>query len=312
MKPLLLVFDEGWSLAADLAAGLGADTGRVRRHRFPDRESRIVVDGDCHGREVIVLCTLRDPDDLALPLLFAARTARELGARRVGLVAPYLAYMRQDARFHAGEAISSTHYAAFLSWTFDWLVTADPHLHRHTSLTQIFSVPTGCVSAMPPIAQWIGAHVRAPLLIGPDEESAQWVSAAAARLQAPFLVLRKHRHADRDVEVSAPDAGALAGRTPVLLDDIAASGRTLIEAVSRLRELGGAGPVCIVVHGLFADDSDRRLLDAGAARVVSTDAVPHASNAIALAGVLAPAIRRLLDAPAADVNAGDGRAGSER
>jgi ribose-phosphate pyrophosphokinase len=306
VKPLLLVFDQGWSLAADLAAGLDADLGSVRRHRFPDRESLMSVDGDCRDREVIVLCTLRDPDDLALPLLFAARTARELGARRVGLVAPYLAYMRQDARFHAGEAISSTHYAAFLSWTFDWLVTADPHLHRHASLAQIFTVPARSVSAMPLIAQWIGAHVRAPLLIGPDEESAQWVGAAAARLCAPFLVLTKRRRGDRDVELSVPDAAAVAGRTPVLLDDIAASGRTLIEAVSRLRQLGGATPVCIVVHGLFADDSDRRLLDAGAARVVSTDAVPHASNAIALAGALVPAIRQLFDASPARLSADDG------
>lgn len=294
MTPLLLAFAEQRDAACGLAIALGADTGTIRRHRFPDRESLVSLDGDCREREVIVFCSLRDPDDLALPLLFAARTAREFGARRVGLVAPYLAYMRQDARFHTGEAVSSVHYAAFLSWTFDWLVTVDPHLHRHASLGEVFAIPTRCASAAAPIAQWIRANVAHPLLIGPDEESAQWVGAAAARIGAPFVVLKKIRRGDRDVEVSAPDPALLAGRTPVLLDDIAASGRTLIEAVRELRRLGGARPVCIVVHGLFADASEQALLEAGAARVVSTDAVPHATNAIGLAAELAPAIRQLL------------------
>ncbi|MFC4821765.1 ribose-phosphate diphosphokinase [Dokdonella ginsengisoli] len=305
MKPLLLAFAEGLDLAGELACGLDAITGSVLRHRFPDRESLVRLDGDCRGREVIVLCSLRDPDDLALPLLFAARTARELGARRVGLVAPYLAYMRQDARFHPGEAVSSTHYAAFLSWTFDWLVTVDPHLHRRASLAEIFAMPTRRVSAMPPVAEWIRANVAAPLLIGPDEESRQWVQEAAARIQAPFVVLAKHRRGDRDVEVSIPGAALPAGRTPVLLDDIAASGGTLIQAVSRVRRLGGADPVCVVVHGLFADACDRALLQAGAARVVSTDAVPHATNAIGLAAELVPAIRELLAGKTSPVSGGD-------
>lgn len=294
MKPRLLAFAEQRDAARRLAAALDADTGTIRRHRFPDRESLVSLDGDCGQREVIVYCSLRDPDDLALPLLFAARTAREFGARRVGLVAPYLAYMRQDARFHPGEAISSVHYAAFLSWTFDWLVTVDPHLHRHAGLGEVFSIPARCASAAAPIAEWIRANVPRPLLIGPDEESAQWVEAAAARIGAPFLVLEKNRRGDREVEVSAPDPARLEGRTPVLLDDIAASGHTLIEAVRSLRRAGAAKPVCIVVHGLFADGAEQGLLDAGAARVVSTDAVAHASNAIGLAAELVPAIRRLL------------------
>lgn len=294
MRPLLLAFPEQAPLAARLAAALGAEQGRVQRHRFPDRESLIALEGDCRNRDVAVLCTLHDPDDLALPLLFAARTAREFGARRVGLVAPYLAYMRQDTRFHADEAVSCTHYAAFLSWTFDWLVTVDPHLHRHASLDEVYTIPARCVSAMPAIADWIGEHVSNPVLIGPDAESAQWIQAAAARLGAPCIALQKQRRGDRDVSVSPPDRAALQGRTPVVLDDIASSGRTLIEAVAQLRRLGSDAPVCIVVHGLFADAAERALMEAGAARVVSTDTIVHATNAIGVVDVLVPAVRVLM------------------
>jgi ribose-phosphate pyrophosphokinase len=202
--------------------------------------------------------------------------------------------MRQDTRFHAGEAVSCTHYAAFLSWTFDWLVTVDPHLHRHASLDEVYTIPARCVSAMPAIADWIGEHVSNPVLIGPDAESVQWIQAAAARLGAPCIALQKQRRGDRDVSVSPPDRAALQGRTPVVLDDIASSGRTLIEAVAQLRRLGSTAPVCIVVHGLFADAAERALMEAGAARVVSTDTIAHATNAIGVVDVLVPAVRALM------------------
>ena len=67
-----------------------------------------------------------------LPLIFAAATARELAAAKIGLVAPYLAYMRQDRRFNPGEAVTSRQVAGLLSSAFDWLVTVDPHLHRYS------------------------------------------------------------------------------------------------------------------------------------------------------------------------------------
>jgi hypothetical protein len=84
-------------------------------------------------RDIVLVCTLNDPDSKTLALLFAARNAKELGARSVGLVAPYLGYMRQDRRFREGEAITSAHFAALVSSSFDWLVTVDPHLHRRAS-----------------------------------------------------------------------------------------------------------------------------------------------------------------------------------
>ena len=166
-----------------------------------------------------------------LPLLFAAATARELGASRVGLVAPYLAYMRQDRRFKPGEAVTSRQVARLLSDAFDWLVTVDPHLHRYSSLADIYSIPTHVVHAAPLIAEWIKANVTNPLIIGPDSESEQWVAAVASDVGAPYSVLEKVRHGDRDVEIRLKDLEQWKGRTPVLVDDIISTGRTMIEAV---------------------------------------------------------------------------------
>jgi ribose-phosphate pyrophosphokinase len=171
-------------------------------------------------------------------LQFAAGAARAKGAVRVGLVAPYLAYMRQDAQFHDGEAVSALHYGRFLSSVFDWVATVDPHLHRMKSLSDAYSIPAECVSSMPAVSDWIAANVANPVLVGPDRESTQWAEKVAQRLGVPWTILEKTRSGDRDVSVSLPDPALLRGRSPVIVDDIVSSGRTLAEAANGLRSLG--------------------------------------------------------------------------
>lgn len=290
MTAILFDFPGSASLADHLHERLGADRGTLQWRHFPDGESLLALEGGCRDRDVVLVCTLHDPDRLALPLLFASRTAREFGARSIGLVAPYLAYMRQDARFHEGEAISSTHFAAFLSWAFDWLVTVDPHLHRRADLRELYTIPAVHVSAMSSIADWIRAHVRLPVLIGPDSESTQWVRPLAEHIGAPVVVLEKCRRGDLDVQVSLPDRSVLGGCTPVLVDDIISSGHTLAATLGHLRALGTPPAICIAVHGIFAEGAHEMLLDAGAARIVTTNTVEHPTNAIDVAAVLTPAV----------------------
>ena len=292
MSPLLLVLPGNEAFADALARCGMTERSNIAWHRFPDGESLVRVDADCAGRDVAILATQHDPDHVALPVRFAAATARELGARRVGLIAPYLGYLRQDKRFHPGECVSSVHFARFLDESFDWLVTVDPHLHRHAALAAIFRMRTRAVSSAPGLADWIAANVRAPVVVGPDAESAQWVEQVAARIAAPSTVLAKTRRGDREVEVTLPDPRAIAGRTPVLVDDIVSSARTLAAATEHLVRLGAA-PVCIAVHALFAGDAASALAQAGAASVVTANTVPHFTNAIDVAPAVAAAVREI-------------------
>jgi len=128
MKPLLFSLPGNDAFATMLAAALGGERGELEHRRFPDGESYVRLHTPVAGRAVAFVCSLNAPDEKTLALLFAAGAARELGAARVGLVAPYLAYMRQDKRFQPGEALTSAHYADLLSRAFDWLATVDPHL----------------------------------------------------------------------------------------------------------------------------------------------------------------------------------------
>ena len=291
MRHLILPLPGNAAFAADLAAGLDTEPGHIEPRRFPDGESYVRLHADPAGRIVDLVCTLARPDEDFLRLVFAADAARELGATQVNLVAPYLAYMRQDFRFQPGEAVSSHSFARLLSSTFDALLTVDPHLHRHPALAAIYTIPTTTLHAAPLLADWIAANVAAPLIVGPDEESEQWAGAIAARIGVPHAVLRKTRHGDREVEVALPDLTHWRDRTPVLVDDIASSGRTLAMAARGLCEQGLRQPECVVVHALFADHAYAELTPLFS-RISSTDAVPHPSNRIGLAPLFADALRR--------------------
>jgi ribose-phosphate pyrophosphokinase len=278
------------TLAGALATQTGATAGVLAIRRFPDGETYLRFDTPVSGCKVVLACSLHHPDNNIMPLLFAASTARELGAREIGLVTPYLGYMRQDKRFQDGEAITSAVFAQLLSRYINWLVTVDPHLHRWNSLADIYAVPGIVVPAAPLLAEWIKANVEAPVLIGPDAESEQWVSAVAGIANAPHVVLEKVRRGDRDVSVSVPDPEALRGRTPVLVDDIISTGRTMIAAVQHVLAQKLVPPVCVGVHAVFSGDAHEALLAAGAARVVTTDTITHSSNGISTYPAIAVAV----------------------
>ncbi len=282
------------SAAARLASALDAETIAPEVRAFPDGETYVRLDADLSGRVVAIVCTLDRPDPKIVPLMFLSRLAQDLGAARVGLVAPYLSYMRQDRRFRPGEAITSQYVADLLTSSLDWLVTVDPHLHRRGSLGEIYRIPARAGSASPLVSAWIRANVAQPVLIGPDSESKQWVAAIARAADAPFVVLEKERRGDRDVRVSVPEVERLRDRTPVLVDDIISTGRTMIETVKHLRRAGLPAPVCVGIHAVFAEGAYAELRAAGADRVVTTNTIAHETNAIDVTPVIAEEIRAAL------------------
>ena len=276
-------------LASRLAAVSGGTVGRLETRRFPDGETYLRFADGLEGQSVVIACTLDRPDAKIAGLLFAADAARELGVKRVGLAAPYLCYMRQDNRFRPGEAVTSRSFAALISQHFDWLVTIDPHLHRYRALDEIYSIPALALHAGPVIADWIIQNVTKPYLIGPDRESSQWIEAVAAACSAPWTVLTKTRMGDMSVS-ETPLSAPLAGRTPVLLDDIVSSGATILEALRQLP--ADAEPsVAVAIHALCSDDVRRGLTTKGT-RLVTTNSVPNPAAGIDVVPLLANGVRQ--------------------
>jgi len=289
MAYLYFSIQEQAPLLAAFAKSSQAEKGSLSYRHFPDGETYLQILSDCNNKEVIVLHTLSQPNTDFLALIFLATALKQQGAKRVGLVAPYLGYMRQDKAFKEGELVTSRVFAGLISEHFDWLLTVDPHLHRFKSLEDIYSIPCITLHAAPLLHAWINENIHKPLLIGPDSESAQWVKQAAKNYGMPFLVLEKLRRGDRDVQISLPDITQWREHTPVLVDDIVSSGRTLIETIEQLRGMGFSDCSCVAIHGIFAENSYEEICARGV-DMYTTNTIAHRSNRIDLNAFIIEAI----------------------
>jgi ribose-phosphate pyrophosphokinase len=286
---MLLHFDDESGFAASLAHAAGLPARAIGRHRFPDGELKLTLPVPLPST-AIVLRSLHRPNEKLVELVLIADAARALGVRRLVLVAPYLAYMRQDMAFEPGEAVSQRIVGRLLGERYDEVITVDPHLHRIAALDE--AVPARraiALSAAPLIGACLGDGEPRPLLLGPDSESAQWVQAAAGD-RLDHAVCIKHRAGDNDVRIDLP-ATPLAGRHIVLVDDVASTGGTLVECARMAYAAGAVRVDAAVTHALLDAAAEARLAAAGVGRLMSTDTVPHPSNRIPVAGLIAAALQ---------------------
>lgn len=292
LKPLLLYFEDEQESASRIAQAGDLNLCKIERHRFPDGELKLRLPPALPA-QVIILRTLNQPNEKLVELLLAAQTARELGAHHLTLLAPYLAYMRQDVAFQPGEAISQHIVGRFLARLFDALITVDPHLHRVATLREAVPVANAIVlSGAPLLSDLVAAQRRQPLLVGPDQESAQWIALAASRHGFEHAVCRKIRHGDHAVEVALPDL-PMAGRQVVLLDDVVSTGHTLARTAQLMLAAGAISVDVAVTHALFAGQAWQLLQDAGVGKIWSTDCIQHPSNAVSMAATIAQALSGL-------------------
>lgn len=294
MKIIFFALPGNENLTDKLAQHLNAEIGQASMRKFPDGESYTRITSDVKGKCVVLVCTLHQPDEKLLPLYFLSQTAKALGAHCTCLVAPYLAYMRQDKVFNPGEGVTSGFFGKLISGFADSITTVDPHLHRINSLGEVYHIPNKVIHAADDISKWIEKNVANPILIGPDSESEQWVAQVASNANAPFTVLQKTRHGDKDVEVSVPEVEKYKEYTPVLVDDIISTARTMIETVEHLKKAKMKPPVCVGTHAVFSGNAYDELLQSGVERIVTCNTIPHATNQIDLSATIANEVRTLM------------------
>mgnify|MGYP002619510363 CR=1 FL=1 len=296
MSSYLLCSPDEAEAAGRLAQAAGLSLLRYQRHQFPDEELKLTLPfaDDDAPTQLVLYRSLDRPNDKLVELILLAKHLRGCGVKRLLLVAPYLAYMRQDIAFHPGEIVSQKIIGSLLADLFDAVITVDPHLHRIEHLSE--AIPKGdaiALSGAPRLADLIAEKCQQPLLIGPDAESRQWVELAAARIGCDYGVCSKVRHGDKEVVISLPEL-SVAGRQVVLMDDVASSGRTMARAAEQLLAAGAASVDVAVTHALFAGDALTTIKQAGVRHIWSTDCIAHQSNAISMAPVLAEALVPIL------------------
>ena len=255
--------------------------------KFPDGEMHIRFKPAIKNRHIVLVQSFyKNISDCIIEVVLAAKTAYELGAKTVILVAPYFPYLRQDKRFHSGEAISQSIVAGLIDKYFDEVYIMDPHLHRKNKLGNIFKIRAKKLTANSLIADYIKKNIKNPVVIGPDEESYKWARNVAEMLGVASRILKKKRYSSYHVEIRLNKKIDLKGKNVVIVDDIISTGNTIQETAKILKRLGAGKIYCICVHGIFADNALSKLKRAKIS-VVSTNTIPSKVAKIDVSGVIA-------------------------
>ncbi len=281
-------------LAERVAKQVGVEPGRLEVKKFPDGEKYVRVLVDVKDQDVAVIQSLyRTPDEYLFEYLLLVDTLRDLGARSITGVAPYLAYARQDARFKSGEAVSSLSLARFFeaAGTTSFL-TVDTHLHRLEDVSKVFKIPAQNLSAMPLLGKYALENFRPkkPVVIGPDEEAEPWAGAVAKELDAEHTAFRKKRVTSSKVEIDTGDVD-LKGRDAVFADDIISTGGTIAEAARACKKKGARRIFALCTHPVLAEGAVKRIKASGVLKIVGTDTIPSPVSKVSVAPVIAKALK---------------------
>ena len=295
---LILGFKDYLPQAEKLALCLSIPIKQVNLHQFPDGETKVTLP-ERLPKKVIICRSLNHPNDKLIELIITASAARDQGVEHITLVAPYLCYMRQDKAFNRGEAISQKIIGKLLSEYFDSVITIDPHLHRIKNLTEAIPNKSAItLHASHAISAFLQQKFTQPIIIGPDEESEQWVKAIAAPHQWQFTIATKQRYSDTEVDVSFSESGLdkntkldLAERDIIIVDDIASTGKTLEQAVIQIKQQNPKSISIIVTHAFFVDSAIQRLNSLGVNNIWSSDSIPHPSNVFSIIETVATQLK---------------------
>lgn len=290
MEKIIFSLYDDENLGNSLAKKLGIEYGNFALRYFPDDEIYLRIKSNVKNKSVILLCFLDHPNNKILLLYFFVQTLKKLGALKVTLIIPYLPYMRQDKEFHEGEAVTTHFFAKFVSTLCDSLMTVDPHLHRIKNLSDTYGIPTKILHCSLLIAEWIKKNIQSPFIIGPDEESAQWVAEIAKLTNANYMIGVKQRITDKQVVIDLP-AMNVKNNTPVLIDDIISSGTTMRVLIESLMKKKYKNPICIGIHALFNQNNYDELKNAGAKEIISCNTIVNPTNQINICELLLEGIK---------------------
>jgi len=277
-------------LGFKVAGEVGAELVEVESKVFPDGESYVRFTRDVEGKDLVVVQSCYPPQDKHfVELLLMVKTAKELGARRVAAVVPYLAYSRQDKRFLEGEAVSGRVLLELLGAAgVDFLVTVDIHSE---SILEELSYEAVNVTAMPLLARYLAdLGLERPLVLSPDRRREREAGIVARELGTEHSWLEKTRDLKTGEVKTQVKELPVEGRDVVIVDDIISTGGTIANAARIVKEQGARRVVAACTHPILSPGAEERMRSAGVEIVVGTDSVESSVSLVTVASAVAEAI----------------------
>ena len=251
---------------------------------FPDGDSYVRLPRGVKGADLLIYSRCYpEQNSRLIELMLMISACRELGARSVRALVPYLPYARQDKRVLDGEAVSSRTICSLLSSCgLDELITFDCHFLKRPGSFKYEGLRIRNLTAAPALLKLAKKGMRTPLVITPDQGAAYFAkgetgSRSMKKARGDYgrgkLAYRRIASMKADFNVRARDV--------VLIDDIVAGGSTMLRAVQLCKRDGAREIVCACTHGQFLKHADVKIRRAGASRLIATDSIPSAHSKIA-------------------------------
>ena len=228
---------DGDVLGRLVARRLGARFISLKTSRYPAGESFVTIRGTISGRVLLVRNIDADPAS-AWHVSLAGSALKAAGARSVSLLAPWIAYGRQDRSGEAGETL-----AALLRSAFRRIYTVSPHSRM---FTKYFRGRLTSISAHELMAD-VARRRKATAVAAPDAGAKGRAKPVARRLHAPIIVCRKTRTGPGSVR-SLGCKGNVRGARILFVDDMVDSGGTLRAAAEKLKHMGAVSLGACITH----------------------------------------------------------------
>jgi len=271
---------------------LGTKPVLMEYKRFPDGEFYIRFAEEVKGEDVVIVQTTGPPQDSnLLQLLLLTDTAKDLGAKSIIAVVPYVAYGRQEKRYMPGETVSfDTVLKLIRSVDVDYIITVN--FHSPDMLESLGKYFTN-LSAMPSLANYMLRYkLNGAFSLAPDDGAIEFVKVTSKILKGDYGWLEKKR--DRVTGGISVELKALnvKGKDVVIFDDMISSGSTMITAVKILKEQGARRIYAACVHPLLVGDAKEKLMREGILEIIGTDSVPSSVSVVSVAPLVAEALKR--------------------
>ena len=260
-------------LAEAIGRYLGTPLTKAVVRRFADMEIFVEIQENVRGADVFVIQSTSFPaNDHLMELLIIIDALRRASARRITAVIPYYGYARQDRKVGPRTPISAKLVANLITHAgVDRVLTLDLHAGQ---IQGFFDIPTDNLFAAPVITRDVRERfdLKKVIVVSPDVGGVVRARGLAKRIDAPLAIIDKRRDRPGESEVMNV-IGEVDGGICILVDDIADSGGTLINAADALLEKGASEVYAYVTHGVLSGEAVGRVGTSRLKELVITDSI---------------------------------------
>jgi ribose-phosphate pyrophosphokinase len=271
--PCLIAGSASRRLTQRIAELRGFTQVGVELTRFPDTEMHVRLEESVRGHDAFVVQATSAPvNENLVELLILIDTLSRASAGRITAIIPYYGYARQDRKSTGREPITAKLVANLISAAGANRVLA---IDLHSPAIQgFFDIGMDHPTAIPLLANALRGKIPSDsVIVSPDTGGVKRADFFASQLHLPIAILHKRRADGENVEIAAV-IGDVRDRTPIIVDDIIATGGTIQEAIETLLRAGARPDVRVVAtHGVFAGNVTQRLAHPAIKQVIVTDSI---------------------------------------